>query len=228
MDKELFFLNVMNKTKILRPPKHTLATFGTTTFSYVLLSEIPELKGQCRLRQGRVTAQRPMILTPDLWRKRFEGFGDDSENYKNAMDQLFGESLRGLEYTFKNELDKTSIETSALPDVAQRAMDVMNSENAPRTTLLQGPDATWGLSVMKFIVDMSLRSFPVNLRELDEHDSFNPQKRVEARTRYLIEQLFRQASTDPGIIKKLGEVLKENGLFGEYEDRFFALVQANA
>jgi len=228
MDKELFFLSVMNKTKILRPPQHTLATFGTTTFTYLLLSEITTPPGQhCRLRQGRVTAQRPAIITPDLWRKRFEGFGEDTENYKGMMDELFGERLRALEYTFKNELDSTSVETTSLVEAADRAIQVMNRENAARSVVLQGPDATWGLSVMKFIVDMSLRSFPVNLRELEEHDSFNPDRRVEAKTRYRIEQLFKEATANRAILPKLGEALKENGLFSEYEDRFFALVRSS-
>src|SRR5512134_1092862 len=107
VDKELFFLNMMNRTKILRPPRHTLATFGTTTLNYVLLSEIPNAPNQCRRREGRVTAHRPQIITPELWQKRFEGFGEETEAYKKEVDQLFGDTLRGLEYTFKNELDRT-------------------------------------------------------------------------------------------------------------------------
>src|SRR5882672_4686526 len=114
MDKELFYLNVMNKTKILRPPRHTLATFGTTVLNYVLLSPLPDVENQCRLREGRVTAERPKIITPDLWRKRFEGFGEETDIYKGVMDQLFGEALRGLEYTFKNELEKSTLESAAL------------------------------------------------------------------------------------------------------------------
>jgi hypothetical protein len=226
VDKELFFLNVMNKTKILRPPRHTLATFGTTTLHYVFLSEIPNINNQCRLREGRVTAQRPQIITPDLWRKRFEGFGEETELYGGLMDRVFGEAFRGLEYTFKNDLDKESIEPSPLDQMADRTLDVMNKENAPRTVLFQGPDATWGLSVMKFIVEMSLRSFPINLRELEEHDSFDPQKRIQAQTRRRIERLFQEAAANPSLIKSLGETLKETGLFSEYEDRFFALVRS--
>ena len=228
MDKELFFLNMMNRTKILRPPLHTLATFGSTTLRYVLLSEMPNDPRQCRLREGRVTAARPQIITPDLWRKRFEGFGEETEAYKGVIDQMFGDALRALEYTFKNVLDSTSVETASLPEVSERALDRMTRLNAPRTALLQGPDATWGLSVMKFIVEMSLRSFPVNLRELEEHDSFTPHKRVENQLRHRVEGLFREAQQNPALIKKLGEVLKETGLFADYEDRFFALVKNNS
>jgi hypothetical protein len=227
VDKELLFLNVMNKTQILRPPRHTLATYGTTTLHYVFLSEIPNAENQCRLREGRVTAQRPQIITPDIWRKRFDGFGEDAEMYRGMMDELFGDAFRGLEYTFKNDLDRTSIESSSLKEMAQRTQDVMDKENAPRTALFQGPDATWGLSMMKFIVEMSLRSFPANIREIHEHDGFDPQKRIQQQTRARVERLFKEAHVNPSHIKALGETLKETGLFQEYEDRFFALVRAH-
>src|SRR5712671_2760006 len=98
MDKERLFLNIMNRTKIIKPPRHTLATFGSTTLSYVLLSEIPNSQDQCRLREGRVTAARPLIITPDLWRKRFEGFGEETETYKDVMDRMYGAAFRALEY----------------------------------------------------------------------------------------------------------------------------------
>src|SRR5436190_19796000 len=133
MDKELFFLNVMNKTKILRPPKHTLATFGTTTLNYVLLSEIPNTENQCRLRQGDVTAQRPQILTPDLWRRRFEGFGEEQEAYGRQLERHYGKVLQGLEYTFRNDLRATSLENTPLPDMVERVSRLMIQEDAPRT-----------------------------------------------------------------------------------------------
>src|SRR6266700_4006697 len=117
MDKERLFQNMMNRTKIIKPPRHTLATFGSTTLSYVLLSEVSNSVNQCRLREGRVTAARPQIITPDLWRKRFEGFGEETELYKEVMDRLFGDAFRSLEYTFKNELQNTSLESSSLIEV---------------------------------------------------------------------------------------------------------------
>ena len=225
MNEELSFLKVMRSTKILRPPKHALATFGSTTLHYVLLSQIPQAANQCRRREGRVTAERPKILTPDLGRKRFAGFGEETEIYKGLMDQMFGEAFRGLEYLFKNELDSTSLETSPLPEVAERTLHTMESENAPRTALLQGPDAAWGFSIMQFIVEVSLRSFPANVKELDERGLFEPEKRAETRQRQQIEQLFREAPHHPPSLKTLAATLNASGLFAEYEDRFFALVK---
>ena len=214
----------MRGTKILRPPRHMLSTFGNTTLQYVLLSEIPDMENHCRRREGRVTAQRPQILTADLWRKRFEGFGEETDAFKEWMERLYGDAFRSLEYTFKNELDKTSLEKSPLRDVAERASQVLSQEDA-RTALLQGPDSAGSLSIMKFIVEMSLRSFPTNVRELNERGLFEPEKREETRQRQRVEALFQEARQNPAAIKKLGEFLKETGLFADYEDRFFAAVR---
>jgi hypothetical protein len=225
MRNEPFLLQALRHTKILKPPKHTIATFGTTTLRYILLSMIPADPTSCRLRQGEVTAERPQILTPESWKSRFEGFGEDTEELRNQIEKAYGEDLKGLEYNFRNDLKATSLEQATLSEVADRTRRVLEAEDAPRTALLEGPDAHWALSVMKFIVDMSLRSFPANVRELDERGLFNPEKHRDARVRFEIEKLFQEAHTHRERIAKLAERLKETGLFSEYEDRFFALVQ---
>jgi len=224
MKNDSFFLDALRRTRIIKPPKHALSTFGSSTLRYVLLSTVSGQPDYCRLREGEVTAERPKILTPDFWKNRFEGFGDASESYRDEIEKAYGEALKGLEYSFKNDLKNTSLEHAALPEVADRTHRLMDSEDAPRTALLEGPDEQWSLSVMKFIVDMSLRSFPVNVKELDERGLFNPEKRRETQERFAIEKLFQQAQTDRTLIQSLAERLKQSGLFAEYEDRFFALV----
>jgi len=218
------FLQALKSTRILKPPKHAIATFGTTTLRYILLSDVPGEPASCRLRQGEVTAQRPQIMTPDFWKKRFEGFGEEAEAFGEQMEKVFGDALKGLEYSFRNDLKTTSLEHASLSDVAERTQKVIEAEDAPRTALLVGPDAHWSFSVMKLIVDISMRSFPANVRELDDRGFFNPEKKRDERTRFEIEKLFEQARTNRTQIPKLAERLKQTDLFADYEDRFFALV----
>jgi hypothetical protein len=225
MRNDAFLLQALRHTKILKPPKHAIATFGTTTLHYFLLSAIPGERAFCRLRQGEVTAQRPQILTADFWKNRFQGFGEEAEEVRDQIEKIYGEALKGLEYSFRNDLKSTSLEQAPLAEVADRTCRVIEAEDAPRTALLEGPDAHWSLSVMKFIVDMSLRSFPGNVRELDERGLFNPEKRRDTHERFEIEKLFQEAQTQRAKIPVLAERLKETGLFSEYEDRFFSLVQ---
>jgi hypothetical protein len=216
----------MRHTRILRPPKHAIATFGTTTLRYVLLSGVPGEPDYCRLREGEVTAQRPKILTPEFWKNRYEGFGEASEELREEFEKVYGEALKGLEYGFKNDLKTTSLEHASLPEVTDRTKKAIELEDAPRTALLEGPDAHWSLSVMKFIVDTSLRSFPSNVRELDERGLFNPEKRRQDREYFEIEKLFQRAQADRTQIPKLAEMLKQAGRFADYEDRFFALLRS--
>jgi len=226
MKNESQFLQALRQTRILKPPKLALSTFGTTTLRYILLSMIPEQPGYCRLREGEVTAERPKILTAEFWKNRFEGFGGESEAYRQDLEKLYGETLKSLEYSFRNDLKNTSIEHSTFPEISDRTRQRLDQEDAPRTALLEGPDAQWSLAVMKFIVDTSLRSFPSNVRELDERGLFNPEKHQETRHRFEIEKLFQQAQSDRTRISALAERLKQAGLFADYEDRFFALVQS--
>jgi len=226
MKQELSFQDALRQTRILRPPKHTLATFGATTMRYVLLSRLPAMPEACRRREGEVSAQRPAILTPEFWRERFEGFGDETRTYRGQIDRHYGDSLRALEYTFHNELKSSSLEHAPFDQLAERAHKIMEEENAPRTALLSGPDQHWPLSVMKFAIETSLRSFPSNVRELDERGLFNPDERRHSLQRAHIEALFKQAARDPSQIKALGETLRREGLFAEYEDRFFSLIKS--
>src|SRR4029077_6207846 len=120
-------------------------------------------------------------------------------------------------YSFRNDLKTTTLEHTSLVEVADRTQKVIKEEGAMRTALLQGPDALWSLSVLKFVVDTSLRSFPANVKELDERGFFNPQAKEETRERFEIERLFQLAQTDRSQIPRLAEMLKQKGRFAEYE-----------
>src|SRR5438876_5781409 len=129
MRNDAALLEAMRRTRILRPPKHAIATFGTTTLRYVLLSGVPGEPDYCRLREGEVTAQRPKILTPEFWKERFQGF-EEPEEVRDAFERMYGEALKGLEYQFKNELKTTSLEHASLPEVADRTRKTIDDQDA--------------------------------------------------------------------------------------------------
>jgi hypothetical protein len=218
------YQDAFKNTHILRPPKQVLSTFGGTTLRYILLSPIDGDTALCRVREGSVTASRPKILTPDFWKNRFEGFGDESDKLRPFAEQTYGDAFRSLEYGFKNDLKSTSTETSGMQAVEERVRRVMTDEDWLRTGLVRGHDALWSISILRFILDMSIRSFPSNVRELDERGLFNPERHADQKLRAKIETLFSRAATDSASLKELGQLLRSAGLFSEYEDRFFALI----
>ncbi|GAI20491.1 unnamed protein product, partial [marine sediment metagenome] len=70
-------------TEILRPPKQSLATFGTTNIYYYLVTEpayaeLIENVTETVVREGRVIAEKPRIVTP-YYLSRLEGFSLDAK-----------------------------------------------------------------------------------------------------------------------------------------------------
>jgi hypothetical protein len=74
----------ISHTEVLRPPRQTLSTFGTTNIYYYLLTE-PAYKelahdvAETVIREGRVIAERPRIVTP-YYLCHVEGFSADARN----------------------------------------------------------------------------------------------------------------------------------------------------
>ena len=76
-------------TEILRPPKQSLATFGTTNVHYYLVtepvySELMKHVTETVVREGTVIAERPRIVTP-YYLSQLEGFSADARRYFDML-----------------------------------------------------------------------------------------------------------------------------------------------
>jgi hypothetical protein len=217
--------DIMDQTVVLRFPRRRLATFGDSEIQYHLVTPHPELPSRAVLRIGRVGVLRPKILTPDVFSRHFEGFGEESDGFERLLKDHFSESFRGLEYVFKNNPDSVEERGRDAQELARSLQEDLDSRDVLRAAVIRGPAWGWPLSLMKFVMEETGKSFPVNLRELDEHGLFDPAG-IEARRRKAeVERLFREAEADPGRLKGLAAALKDRGLFEEYQDRFFNLVK---
>ena len=63
-DKNEVVEYIFQKTKIIYPPKQSLATFGITNIYYYLACPIIDKQNKVRLREGNVTAEIPKIIPP--------------------------------------------------------------------------------------------------------------------------------------------------------------------
>lgn len=224
MNFEKQFNLAIKNTKILKNPKHRLSTFGQTRINYFFLAEVAGFKDRSRLREGLVIAEKPKLITPDLMKNRFEGFGPESEEFGKWLTHKYGESFRALEYKFRNEDKSTHIEYSSTPLLAERIIqDLIEKENN-QSAVIFGPDQCWQISIMKFIADECIASFESNIKDLEEHGFFEPPGRLMEERKKEIEKLFLRARRDPDLISYLGKKLHSYGLFKEYEDRFFQLI----
>lgn len=213
----------VRETRLIRPPARRLATFGSTKIAYHLVSPLDEMPGKTRLRQGSVLSEKPAILTPEALRERFEGFGEDADQFKDFIEARYGDVLRALEYRFKNDDLKTTVLASDFRDTAAKIKADADGREFSSDAVIECPDAAWSLALMSFTVDEARRSFAGNMQDLERRGKFDPDGGAGQRLRAEVEALFQRAARDSDARKLLGHKLREYGLMTEYEDRFLAL-----
>jgi hypothetical protein len=216
----------VNRTEILRLPKRSLATFGTTNIYYYLVtepaySELVKGGNETVIREGKVIAERPRIVTP-YYLSNIEGFSSDARKYFEILIKTHGANAPGLFYSYKNEPEELTIVADSLLAVVDKLnLDIDKSGN-PLTSIIKGLDELWDVSLLKFIYELTRSSLPDNLMQLGSKGLLDVDSSgVPAEARARIEELFKLAGKgeiEPGELK---DELDRWGLFEEYEDRFF-------
>jgi hypothetical protein len=213
-------------TEILRAPKQSLSTFGTTNIYYYLVtepaySELVKNVTETVVREGRVVAERPRIVTP-YYLSRLEGFSLEARRYFDALIREHGSNAPGLFYTYKNEPKELNIVSDNLPSVVNKLNETIDKRGDPLTSIIRGEDELWDVSLMKFIYEMTRSSLRNNLMQLGSRGLLDIDASgipVDARVR--IEELFRKVSKAEAEPRELKAELDRWNLFEEYEDRFF-------
>jgi hypothetical protein len=218
----------VKRTEILRPPKRSLATFGTTNVYYYLVtepsySELVKSAAETVIREGRVIAERPKIVTP-YYLSRLEGFSSEAKKYFDMLINTYGSNTPGLFYTYKNEPKELTIVSDSLLAVVDKLNDDIDKRGDPLASIIRGLDELWDVSLMKFIYEMTRSSMPDNLMQMEHRGLLDiDASGIPADARVRIEELFKMVARgelDPSELKK---ELDRWGLFEEYEDRFFAI-----
>ena len=215
-------------TEILRPPKRSLATFGTTNIYYYLVtepaySELVKNVTETVIREGRVITEKPRIITP-YYLTRLEGFGSDARRYFNMLLKAHGPNAPGLFYTYKNEPKELNIVSDNLLSVVNKLNAEIDKRGDVLTSIIKGEDELWDVSLMKFIYEMTRSSLPNNLLQMETRGLLDVDSRgipVDARVR--IDELFERVSRGESEPRELKAELDRWDLFDEYEDRFFAI-----
>jgi len=215
-------------TKILRLPKQKLATFGTTNIYYYLVSEpvYSELEKDITetvIREGRVIAERPRIVTP-YYLSHLEGFSPEARRYFDRLLKVHGPNAPGLFYTYKNEPKQLNIVSDNLPSVVNKLNAEIERRGDPLVSIIKGQDELWDVSLMKFVYEMTRSSLENNLSQLGNRgllDIDSSGVPVDARLR--IETLFRQVANGESEPSELKAELERWGLFEEYQDKFLSL-----
>ena len=163
--KEDDFQYAIENTQVILAPERQIATFGSTSFNFYLISELMDRVDQVRIRNGKIHAERPQILTPEHFsRLLLEGFGEKAQRYVEQLrDHL--RNIAVLRYGFqfrKTDVTEETIRDSVDAVISRTKRQVENSQE-PLSAVIQGVDDAWEVCLLKFTIDMIERSSGGNL-----------------------------------------------------------------
>jgi hypothetical protein len=161
------FQYAIENTVVVRPPTRSIQTFGTTTFRFFLVSELMDRVNEIRVREGRIDAERPQILTPEKMSKiLLEGFGEKAEEFAEILRHQpdMGNFLRyGIQVAKHDITETTAHETMEMVISTIDARIAMNDEVS---VIIQGVDDAWEVCLLKFSMDLIQQSLEGNIKDL--------------------------------------------------------------
>ena len=159
------FQYAVENTRVILAPEQQIATFGSTSFRFYLISELMDRVNEIRVRDGQIHAERPQILAPDYYyRLLLDGFGDKAHEY---VDQLRDRvrDFAVLRYGFqfrKTDVTENTVRDS-LEAVIERTRRKVEHADEPLSAVIQGVDDAWEVCLLKFTIDLIQRSSGTNL-----------------------------------------------------------------
>ncbi len=163
--KEDDFQYAIENTQVILAPERKIATFGTTSFRFYLISELMDRVNEVRVRDGKLHADRPQILTPDHFsRLLLEGFGEKAQRYAERLREG-AQNFAVLRYGF--QFRKTDVTEQMFRDpiesVIERTKSHVQDHEDSLSAVIQGVDEAWEVCLLKFTIDMIERSSGGNL-----------------------------------------------------------------
>ena len=155
--------------RFLLEPSHRLETFGNTLVNYHLISELDDHPGKIRVREGRLEAHQPLVITPNFNQIEAEGFGDEAKAYLEFLREN-EKNLRILQYGYHLKTDNFSeqIVTDSLSAVTERVKAEVIASNDKFAAVLQGVDDPWDVALVELWMREVNKSADRNIRELNE------------------------------------------------------------
>ncbi len=154
----------LETTEVLYEPDRRIDTFGSTSFEFLLLSELMDQIGQVRIRSGRITAERPLIVKPepstDL---EFEGFGEQAAAFAMWFKgRIQSAALLQYGFTFRKSDVTESLVHDSIENVRDRVVTETRDTGNPLAAVIQGVDDTWEICLLKFTIEMIQKSYRIN------------------------------------------------------------------
>ena len=178
-----------------------------------------------KIHEGLVISEKPAIITPAHFAQQLiDGFGMEASEYAEWLTQ-HGEFVKILQYglQLRKEEIKEEVTTGTLEEVTARVQEAAAAER-DLTTVIQGVENMWEISLMKFMQNFVSKSAGRNFNELHSHQQ-DVERQAESHMYEQIEEDFYHARGEKDKLAILGQRLQSLGLFSRYEDRFYALLR---
>lgn len=151
-------------TRVLYEPDRRIDTFGSTDFKFRLVTELMDSVNQVRVRSGRISAEKPMILKPEAISDfNFEGFGEQASAFAEWLEQNSGKfAFLKYGFNFKRSDVSEDLVHESLEIVADRITTEVRSSGDPSTVVISGIDEAWEICLLRFTLQMIDRSQEIN------------------------------------------------------------------
>ncbi|MDQ6626789.1 MAG: hypothetical protein M3Y69_11735 [Verrucomicrobiota bacterium] len=161
------FQYAVENTRVIVAPEQQIATFGSTSFRFYLITELMDQANEVRVRDGQIHAEKPQLVTPEHYaRLLLEGFGDQAQRYIEQLRER-AQNVAVLRYGF--QFRKTNVTETRLRDsletVIERTKRQVETAEEPRSAVIQGVDDAWEVCLLKFTIDLIERSAGGNIGE---------------------------------------------------------------
>ncbi len=219
---------VLERTRVVRPPRQALETFGVTKIKYHLVTEPafrevnPVETVETVVRGGIVKAERPQVVTPHFLLKT-ESFSSGAREFLEQLARIQGPDSPGLLYSYKNEPGGMDIVSGSVDEVASRIARDLDARESGLEAVIVGIDELWDVSLIKFIYELTNDSAQRNVAQMRSAGMMEMSDGVPADARRRVERMLegaRQGRIEPSEVMR---ELKKWDLFEEYEDRFLGL-----
>ena len=156
--------------RFILEPRHRLETFGNTLVNYHLISELDDHPGKIRVREGRLEAHQPLVITPNLAPIEADGFGDEAKAYLEFLKET-EKHLRILRYGYHLKSDNFSeqIVTDRLSVVTERVKGEVIESNDAFAAVVQCVDDPWDVALVELWLREVNRSARGNIDELQKN-----------------------------------------------------------
>ena len=95
------FQYAIENTRVLLAPDRRIDTFGSTRFRFYLVSELLDSVNVVRVRDGRIEAEKPRIVSPGRYSKlMLEGFGEKARGFADWL-EANPQKIAFLKYGFE-------------------------------------------------------------------------------------------------------------------------------